>query len=133
MHTEPQDPHGPYTMQASIEIPKPLCRICGKSGSSNEFRDRIGTTVERQHGKLTTTLTDKVDLDQEPFRAPLAIPPRQACQLLSVGLTRLYELLHAGELESYRHGRSRRITTASVRAYIARQIDASPTTWGPPP
>jgi excisionase family DNA binding protein len=66
-------------------------------------------------------------------RAPLVVPPRQACQMLSVGLTRLYELLHEGALESYRHGRSRRITTKSIRAYIERQIAASPSTWGPPP
>lgn len=64
---------------------------------------------------------------------PLAVPPREACRLLSVGLTKLYELLHAGQLESYRYGRSRRITTVSIRAYIVRHVEASPTTWGPPP
>lgn len=79
------------------------------------------------------TLVDDTNHAQQPLTGPLAVPPRQACRLLCVGLTRLYELLHAGELESYRHGRSRRITIASIRAYIARQVEASPTTWGPPP
>lgn len=78
------------------------------------------------------SLANDSDRAQEPFNGALAVPPRLACQLLCVGLTRLYELLRAGELESYRHGRARRITVASIRAYIARHIEASPTTWGPP-
>jgi len=32
---------------------------------------------------------------------PLAVSPRQACFLLSVGTTRLYELIRAGELQAY--------------------------------
>jgi len=56
--------------------------------------------------------------------APLVVPPRQACQMLSIGLTKLYELLNAGELESYLHGGSRRITVASLHAFIERRIAA---------
>src|SRR6516164_314431 len=41
---------------------------------------------------------------------PLAVTPRQACVLLGVGNTRLYQLIRGGELESYLHGRARRIT-----------------------
>jgi hypothetical protein len=39
---------------------------------------------------------------------PLAVSPRQACFLLSVGTTRLYELIRAGELQAYYEGRARR-------------------------
>jgi excisionase family DNA binding protein len=54
---------------------------------------------------------------------PLAVAPREACKLLSVGLSTVYSLMHSGELESYNDGkRLRRITTASIHAYIARQI-----------
>jgi excisionase family DNA binding protein len=77
--------------------------------------------------------TVTADSAGEGRAAPLVVAPQQACQILCVGLTRLYELLHQGELQSYRHGRSRRITTASIRAYIERQVEASPSTWGPPP
>ena len=73
------------------------------------------------------------DAAQEPFTGPLVVSPRRACEMLCVSLTRLYELLHTGELETYRHGRSRRITVASIHAYIARQVEVSETTWGPPP
>jgi excisionase family DNA binding protein len=53
---------------------------------------------------------------------PLSVKPRAAAVLLSVGLTRIYELLNSGSLESFHDGRSRLITTDSIRAYIARRI-----------
>jgi len=56
---------------------------------------------------------------------PLAVSPRQACVLLNVGLTRLYELLGSGELESYLDGRSRRITMRSIRRRIKRLLKDS--------
>jgi excisionase family DNA binding protein len=51
---------------------------------------------------------------------PLAVSPRQACLLLAVGNTRLYELIGAGELEAYHEGRARRITMRSIRERVAR-------------
>lgn len=51
---------------------------------------------------------------------PLAVSPRQACLLLSVGTTRLYQLIGNGELVAYRDGRSRRVTMQSIRARVAR-------------
>jgi hypothetical protein len=56
---------------------------------------------------------------------PLAVSPRETRQLLSIGNTRLYELLNAGELESYQEGRSRRITMRSIRARIERLLGAA--------
>lgn len=56
---------------------------------------------------------------------PLAVSPRQACLLLGVGNTRLYQLIGAGELVSYNEGRARRITTASIRERVARLASAS--------
>jgi excisionase family DNA binding protein len=55
---------------------------------------------------------------------PLAVSPRQACLLLGIGNTRLYELLAAGELVAYHEGRARRITTASIRERVARLAGA---------
>jgi excisionase family DNA binding protein len=51
---------------------------------------------------------------------PLAVSPRQACLLLAVGNTRLYELIRTGELQSYHEGRARRVTMASIRARVTR-------------
>jgi excisionase family DNA binding protein len=64
-------------------------------------------------------ITGRADLE------PLAVSPRQACVLLNVGLTRLYELLGSGELESYLDGRSRRITMRSIHRRIKRLLKDS--------
>jgi excisionase family DNA binding protein len=55
---------------------------------------------------------------------PLAVRPSVAWRLLDCGNTHGYQLLAAGELESYRDGRSRRITMRSIKAYIARRLAA---------
>jgi hypothetical protein len=45
--------------------------------------------------------------------------------MLDLGNTRLYELIAARELESFKAGKSRKIVVASIKAYVARQIEAS--------
>jgi excisionase family DNA binding protein len=55
---------------------------------------------------------------------PLVVGPRVAWHLLGCGNTHGYELIAAGELESYLDGRSRRITMRSIKAYIARRLAA---------
>jgi excisionase family DNA binding protein len=61
--------------------------------------------------------------------APLAVPPAEAARLLSVGISHLYALLRAGELQSYSDGRVRRVVVASIVDYIARRIADSTTGW----
>jgi excisionase family DNA binding protein len=56
---------------------------------------------------------------------PLVVSPARAKAMLDVGHTKLYELLEAGELESYRDGKSRKITVASIKARIARKLAES--------
>ena len=58
-------------------------------------------------------------------QAPLAVPPLEAARMLSLGLSRLYQLMRTGELDAFHSGRSRRITVESIEAYIARQLDAA--------
>lgn len=59
--------------------------------------------------------------------APLAVSPKKAATALDIGLTRVYELINLGEIESYRDGKSRKVIFASVKAYIARRIHAERT------
>ena len=59
---------------------------------------------------------------------PLAASPREACVLLNVGVTRLYQLLRDGELESYLDGRARRITMASIRRRVTRLLASTSAT-----
>jgi hypothetical protein len=56
---------------------------------------------------------------------PLVVKPRIAWKMLSCSNTRGYELLAAGELESFRDGRSRKITVLSIHQYIMRQLSRS--------
>jgi excisionase family DNA binding protein len=53
---------------------------------------------------------------------PLVVRPRVAWRLLDCGNAYGYRLIADGELESYRDGRARKITVASIRRYIKRQL-----------
>jgi hypothetical protein len=57
---------------------------------------------------------------------PLVLTPAQAQTALQCGPTRLWELINAGEIESFLDGARRRITAKSVRDYVARKLAASP-------
>jgi hypothetical protein len=56
---------------------------------------------------------------------PLVVSPRRARCMLDCGTTRLYELLAARELESFKSGKSRKILVESIQKYINRQLAAS--------
>jgi excisionase family DNA binding protein len=56
---------------------------------------------------------------------PLVVSPKEACRLLSCGPTKLYELIEAGEVESYLDGRSRKITMDSIRRRVKRCLGQS--------
>jgi hypothetical protein len=56
---------------------------------------------------------------------PLVVSPRRARHMLDRGNTRLYELIAARELETYKDGKSRKITVASIKQFIARRVEAS--------
>jgi hypothetical protein len=56
---------------------------------------------------------------------PLVVKPRTAWLMLNCSHTRGYELLAAGELQSFRDGTSRKILVSSIKEYIARRLTAS--------
>jgi hypothetical protein len=58
---------------------------------------------------------------------PLVVKPKIAWRMLNCSNTRGYQLLAAGELDSFLDGRSRKITVESIQQYIARQLDSSET------
>jgi hypothetical protein len=58
---------------------------------------------------------------------PLVVSPRKAQAILDCGKTKLFELLAAGELESYLDGRCRKITMASIRARHQQKLQQSQT------
>jgi excisionase family DNA binding protein len=54
-------------------------------------------------------------VDLSPLGDALGIKPKKACKVLDCGITHVYDLIKKRELESYLDGRSRKITTASIR------------------
>jgi excisionase family DNA binding protein len=58
---------------------------------------------------------------------PLVVKPNVACSMLSVSHKKLYQLLADGQLESFRDGRSRKITVASIERFISSGLAASAT------
>jgi hypothetical protein len=53
---------------------------------------------------------------------PLVVRPNQAMRMLDCGRAYLYQLINAGELESYCDGAARKITVRSIRARIKRKL-----------
>ena len=53
--------------------------------------------------------------------------------MLDCGTTRLYQLLAAGELESFLDGRSRKITVASIRRFVEKRLANTTAHSNPPP
>jgi hypothetical protein len=53
---------------------------------------------------------------------PLVVKPRVAWILLQCSNTRGYELIAARELDSFKDGKSRKITVASIHRYIAKRL-----------
>jgi hypothetical protein len=65
---------------------------------------------------------------------PLVVSPRRAQQMLDIGHSRIYELIAAGELRTFKDGKSRKIVVASIRDFVARKLaGAQPSQTAPPP
>jgi hypothetical protein len=58
---------------------------------------------------------------------PLVVKPRVAWRMLGCSNTHGYALLNAGELESFRDGKSRKIVVKSIHDYIARRLAVAAT------
>jgi hypothetical protein len=55
---------------------------------------------------------------------PLWVRPKAAAVMLDCGVTKIYGLIESGALESCLDGCSRKISTASIRAFVARMLAA---------
>ena len=51
------------------------------------------------------------------------MPPKEAFAALGVGVTKGYELINSGDLQTFKIGRATRITTDSIRAFVARKLE----------
>lgn len=55
----------------------------------------------------------------------LLLAPKRAGEVLDLGKTKVFELIAAGELETVRIGRARRVVAESLTDYVARRRAAS--------
>jgi excisionase family DNA binding protein len=53
-----------------------------------------------------------------PVVEPLLLTPEEAAEALAIGRTKVYELVAAGELESVRIGRSRRVPLEALHRFV---------------
>jgi hypothetical protein len=56
------------------------------------------------------------------WEGALLVKPKVAWKMLACSNTRGYELIAAGELDSFLDGRSRKITVESIHRYIERRL-----------
>ena len=63
----------------------------------------------------------------------MLLTPTDCAQLLSLGRSKVYELLASGQLPSVQVGRARRVPAAALEAFIARlgdtNADGPPSPW----
>ena len=74
-----------------------------------------------EHAALETT-------KRETTVEPLLVRVEEAARMLSLSRSTIYEMMDAGELPSVRRGTARRIPVAALRAWVAQQTEAMPTT-----
>jgi excisionase family DNA binding protein len=60
-----------------------------------------------------------------PLPLPLIVSMKEAGHFLSCGHDQIYDLIRAGELESFMEGRHRKITMRSIQALIAKRLAAT--------
>jgi excisionase family DNA binding protein len=94
----------------------------GSRSTSVETTRRGANTVPR---KTKPRKTKSASPSAVSNLKPLVTDVRGACQLLNCGHDQIYDLLHAGEIESYLDGRARRIVIASLDAYGTRRRQSS--------
>lgn len=56
---------------------------------------------------------------------PLLVTVTDACAILGIGITTLYDLMNEGKLERIKIGRSTRIKMSSIRAFIGEPCGAA--------
>jgi excisionase family DNA binding protein len=63
---------------------------------------------------------------EEIVLPPLLVTPKQAAEVLNIGMTSLYQMITSGKLESVQIGRKRRIKYSSLVALAENGTAVSP-------
>jgi excisionase family DNA binding protein len=65
--------------------------------------------MQRKSNKLTVPINERLNVSLI-----------EACQLIGIGRTRLYEIINDGELRTIRIGKRRLVPVAEIRDFVAR-------------
>lgn len=63
------------------------------------------------------------DIEESRSVRPLAVRVRDACRLTGIGRSKLYELIRAGEISTFKVGAMTLIATTELERFLAAQID----------
>ena len=88
--------------------------------SEEEFRHAVGPLLDR-------LIDEKVEQ-----RRPMLLTPKQVAYELSCSVTSVYGLINTGALEAIEWGRSRRVATEVLQAYVAA-LATPQNRWNPAP
>jgi excisionase family DNA binding protein len=77
--------------------------------------------MSRQLSDPIQTLKDDFEAKLGPNGA-LVATVNQVMPYIGVGREKLYQLINAGELESYTEGKARKILWSSIHAYVQRRL-----------
>jgi hypothetical protein len=104
-----------------------LVRLCFPKDRSTQRVKNVPLSETDHVNTSEPSCTRMVKMHTSPANPefPLVVSPSKAMAMLDCGRTRLYQLLNAKELESYRDGKSRKITVASIQARIYRLLQQS--------
>jgi excisionase family DNA binding protein len=70
---------------------------------------------------VSTTRAEAISARHSEGR-PIVASVNETMATLKIGREKIYQLLNAGELESYREGGSRKILWRSIEAYVERRL-----------
>ncbi len=59
---------------------------------------------------------------------PLLYGPEEAAKELRIGRSKMFQLIHNGDIETVQIGRSRRVPAAALEDYVDRLRNAKPVT-----
>lgn len=96
-----------------------VCRNIPLDSFSEQFRNAAALAISVEMRAIDTKRMDNADLVR-----PLAVRVRDACKLVGIGRSKLYELIRAGEISTFKVGTMTLISIAELERFVAVRTNA---------
>lgn len=86
---------------------------------------QVRVTYDGQHRGHSVSADKLSSAQANPLPAsdpPIAVSVGEACRLLSIGRTSVFDLIRTKELSSFKRGRRRLILRSSIEAFVERRL-----------